>query len=437
MSHAGRSSPRPGVGDGRPPASAPASAPTVVRPISGGPRPALWLLLVLLTACGSEPDSTAAVETLQPAPLVLDLYADGTLKSAKATPLLVPGQQWSRRQLVWMKPDGSRVEAGEVIARFGAAEGELELGKALLDLQRNALARLGKESELEAMQGRVDVDLAQVATELAIATRYADADLAMFARNEILDAIQDQRFLGTKQGVLEWKRDQASERGGAEIAVLESQKASFALNAERRRKDLDALELVAPNAGVLVLSADWSNEKPKVGSALWAGNEFATLPDPAALEVELVLPQLEAQGLAVGQTVELHPAGKPGQALRSRLSWVASAPQQRGGRGNPVKYIAMKATVPAELAKANGWVPGQAFRGRILLHEAEAALSVPNVAVVAEGERRFVDVESADGVVRREVKLGVRGPSRSEVLDGLAAGERIRLVPAAASEARS
>ena len=40
-----------------------------------------------------------------------------------------------------------------------------------------------------------------------------------------------------------------------------------------------------------------------------------------AVRVELVLPQLEAQGLAVGQAVELHPAGKPGQTLRSRLSW--------------------------------------------------------------------------------------------------------------------
>jgi HlyD family secretion protein len=370
-------------------------------------------------------------------PLELALEAEGTLKSATATPLQVPGEQWSRRQLLWMKPDGSRVEAGEVVARFGAAEGELELEKALLDLQRNALARLGKASELDAMQGRVDVDLAQVATELAIATRYADADLAMFARNQILDAIQDRRFLASKQGVLAWQREKASERGGAEIAVLDSQKASFALNAERRRKDLDALELVAPHAGVLVLSADWSNEKPRVGASLWAGNEFASLPDPAALEVELVLPQLEAQGLAPGQTVEVHPAGKPEQALRSTLSWVASAPQQRGGRGNPVKFIAMKASVPAEVAQRHGWVPGQAFRGRILLHEAEAALSVPNVAVVAEGEKRFVDVESAAGVVRREVKLGVRGPARSEVLDGLAAGERIRLVPATASAVRS
>lgn len=387
------------------------------------------LLALGLAACSPAPDSSTPVEVVTPGPLRLVVEAEGELKSAKSTPLLVPGEAWSRRQLIWMKPDGSRVRAGEVVARFAADQGELELAKALLDLQRNALAKASKSLELESMQGRVDVDLAQVATELAIATRYADADLEMFARNEILDAIQDRRFLDTKQEVLEWKRDQASERGRAELAVLDSQRASFDLNADRRRRDLDALELVAPNDGVLVLTADWSREKPKLGASLWAGNEFATLPDPSALEVELVLPQLEAQGLEAGQTVELHPAGRPDQGLRSTLSWVASAPQQRGGRGNPVRYITMKATVPAELAVRHGWVPGQAFSGRILLREAEEALSVPNVALLAEGATRYVEVLSGSSVERREVKLGARGPGRSEVLEGLAPGDRVLLSP--------
>jgi len=393
--------------------------------------------LACCAGCSPAPDSSLAVETVQAGALELAIFADGTLKSAKSTPLLVPGPQWNRRQLVWMKPDGSRVEAGEVIARFTADQGVLELDKALLDLQRNALARVAKGAELEATQGRVGVDLAQVDTELAIATRYADADLAMFARNQILDAIQDQRFLDEKRGVLEWKRDQASERGGAEIAVLDSQKASFQLNADRRRGDLEALELVAPNAGVMVLTPDWSNEKPKLGAALWAGNEFATLPDPSTLEVELVLPHLEAQGLTAGQAVELFPAGRPDLAVRSELSWVASAPQQRGGRGNPVRYIAMKAALPADIAHERGWVPGQAFRGRIFLREAAQAISVPNLAVIADGEERFVDVINGSTVERRAVVLGVRGPARSEVVEGLSPGERVLLTPQARAESRS
>lgn len=393
-------------------------------------RGAALLLSVLLAGCGSEEHAAPALETLALAPLELVVEAEGQLRSVKATPLLVPGTQWARRQVAWMQADGSRVDAGELVARFSAAEGELELAKALLDLQRNALARGAKQDELGALQGRVGVDLAQVGSELAIAQRYAGAELTMLARNEILDAIQDERFLGVKQDVLEWKRGQSSQRGAAELAVLDSQRATYDLSANRRRDDLAALELRAPNAGVLVLTADWTGEKPKVGSGLWAGNEFASLPDPATLEVELVLPQLEAQGVALGAEVELHPAGRPQQAVASTLSWVAGQAAVRN-RNSPVKFLKMKAAVPAEAARAHGWVPGQSFRARIFVQRKAEGLSVPNVALVSDAGRSYVQVRAGDGFERREVSLGARGPGRSEVLDGLAAGEQVLLTPGA------
>lgn len=385
-------------------------------------------LAALLAGCSEAALDEAPVEHLRLAPLELTVEASGQLKSSKATPLMVPGTQFATRQLTWMKADGSRVEKDEVVARFSAQQGELELSKALLDLQRNALSRSAKQDELGTLQGRVDVDLAQVGSELTIARRYADADLEMFARNEILDAIQDQRFLGEKRGVLEWKRGQGGSRGDTELAVLDSQKATFELNRDRRRGDLDALELKAPNAGVLVLSANWSGEKAKLGGTLWAGQEFATLPDPAALEVELALPQLEAQGAVAGAEVELYPAGRPQQAVRTKLSWVAGAAAVRN-RQSPVKFVLMKAPVPSDAAKQHGWVPGQAFRARIYVQRLAEGLSVPNVAVVSGDGKTWVDVRSGNGVEKREVKLGARGPARSEVLSGLQAGDAVVLTP--------
>ncbi|MCI1711212.1 MAG: hypothetical protein LKM32_00865 [Chiayiivirga sp.] len=394
---------------------------------------AMAMAIITLTACSDASIDEVPVETLELAPLELVLEADGQLKSQKAMPLLVPGAQWAQRQVLWMKADGSRVAKDEVVARFSARQGELDLAKALLDLQRNTLARVAKQEELGTLEGRVDVDLAQVGSELAIAQRYADADLDMFARNEILDAIQDEQFLGEKRGVLEWKRDQTGVRGSAELAVLDSQRATYDLNANRRREDLDALELRAPNEGVLVLSADWSGEKPKVGAGVWAGNEFASLPDTSTLEVELALPQLEAQGAVAGAEVELYPLGRPEQTVRSSLSWVAAAASVRN-RQNPVKYLLMKAAVPPEVALRHAWVPGQAFRARIFVQRKEQGLSVPNVAVVSDAGKTFVQLREGGSNVRREVSLGARGPARSEVLDGLAPGDVVRLTPRPAED---
>jgi HlyD family secretion protein len=384
---------------------------------------------LLIAGCADSPEQYP-VERIDRSALELVVEADGQLRPVKATPLIVPGAMWAQRQLVWMKPDGSRVETGEVVARFSAAQNQLELSKALLDLQRNQLARLGKEDELDATQGRVGVDLAQVGTQFAIAQRYAEADLSMFARNEILDAIQDQRFLGARRDVLEWRRDQAADRGGAELAVLDAQKSTFRLNAETSQADLEALELRAPNRGVLVLTPDWSGEKPKLGGSVMAGREYASLPDPGELEVELVLPQLETSGIGVDTPVELYPAGRPELQFETRLTWVANAAQPRV-RGSPVRYLTMKAAVPAAIAEQHGWVPGQAFRGRIVLHRSNDTLSVPNVALISEGEQHHVMVRNGSGWERRAVQLGGRGAARAEVLDGLAPGDAVLLTPLA------
>src|SRR5690606_38657867 len=322
-------------------------------------------------------------EIVAPAPLTLAVRGAGELVPAKATPLRVPGSNWDSRTLEWMLPEGSFVEKGEVIARFSSVEGEQDLAQALVDRQRNRLAREAKESELRAGQGRVAVDLSQVGVQLRIAERYASADLSTLARNEVLDAVQDAEFLHEKRDTLEWKRDRADERGGTELAVLDAQRATYSINADNRKADLDALELRAPNDGVVMLAANWSGAKPIVGTSMRAGTEYGSLPDPSAMEVEIALPQIEAQGVQVGDAVVLHPVGRPQQAIHGKLSWVASAATVRSNQ-SPVKYLSMKAPVPAEAVRRFGLVPGQQVEARVLMFQSPQAISVANVALRSE-----------------------------------------------------
>lgn len=391
-------------------------------------RPAMLAIAVAaaLGACGDSTPTLRPSERITAAPVEFWVQAQGELKAAKATPLKVPGQNFARRQLVWMAPDGSAVKEGDVVARFSAAQAQLELDKALLDLQRNALARAGKESELGIGLDRVDVELAQAQSSLVIAQRYARADFEALARNTVLDAVQDEQFLGEKTGVLRWRQGQSAQRGAAELDVLGVQRNSIDANADNRRNDLAALELRAAHDGVFMLVAGWSGNRPQVGEQMWAGGDFANLPDVDSLEVELSLPQQEAQGLAIDQRVLLHPLGRPDQQVEGKLTWVASAPRQLS-RQSPAKYVSAKASVPAEGAVRHGWVPGQAFSGRVILLSGEPALTVANVAVSDEGGEPHVMVLEDGEPVRRVVSLGVRGPARTQVLSGLAEGDRVLL----------
>lgn len=391
-------------------------------------RLALLPVLLVLTACSGASHDELPVEVVRSAPLDLRVEAEGRLKSSKAQPLNVPGRNFAQQQLVWMVPDGSPVKSGDVVAKFSPAKGELDLAKALLDLERNTLARAAKQDELGASAGRLDVDLADVGTNLAIAQRYADADSIAYSRNQILDAIQDKDFLDEKRGKLEWQRGQSASRGAAELGVLDSQRATFDIAAKNRREDMNSLELRAPNDGVLVLAPDWTGEKPKLGSTLWAGEEFASLPDTSSLELELALPQIEAQGVRAGIAVDIHPLGAPHATVRSELTWVATAAQVRS-RQNPVKYQLMKASVPHDAAVAGRWVPGQAFRAVLHLRGAGAGISIPNVALRTRSGESFVFVRDGAAFAKRVVELGARGQARSEVVKGLSDGDAVVLTP--------
>jgi len=384
-------------------------------------------LAAILGACSLAPTAVPVLEVLQPGPLELWVEAQGELKAVTSTKLVVPGQNWTQRQLIWVAPDGSPVKAGEIVARFGAERTKLELDKALLNLERNALSQAAKRAELALGDGRLEVDMAQVQSQLAIAARYAQADFEAIARNVVLDAITDERFLGKKREVLEWRKGQSAERGDAELQVLAAQRDTVAIGVSTRKADLGALELRAPHDGVFVLTANWAGEKPQVGAQMFAGNDLATLPDSRALEVELTLPQIEAQVLAVGQAVRLHPMGRPDEAFEAPIRWLASAPRAVS-RDSPVRYLAFKVSVPAEVGAARGWVPGQMFQARVLLKTADEALSVPNLAVQNENGQALVRVWADGEAQRRPVVLGIRGPARSEVLEGLTAGEAVVLV---------
>ena len=61
-----------------------------------------------------------------------------------------------------------------------------------------------------------------------------------------------------------------------------------------------------------------------------------------------------------------------------------------------------------------------------VLAERAQAVTVPDEAVFAEGDRNFVFVVQPDStVVRRAIKLGARQPGRVEVSEGLKGGEKV------------
>jgi hypothetical protein len=218
-------------------------------------------------------------------------------------------------------------------------------------------------------------------------------------------------------------------RGAADRAVVQSQKASVALNADQKRKNLASLDLVAPHDGVFRLLVRWDGTKPLAGANLWTGQEFGSLPNLRKLIAQFSVAEGQAFGLKVGLPVRVRLAGT-GVELDLQVTRVSVGATTKT-RDSPVKYMDFDAEIDYDLAVKHELRPGQALRGTVRLVDLPAALTIPNVALVQEGKEFAVMIAEGGRLTKKLVELGVRGPSRSEIKSGVEQGAHVALLPLA------
>jgi membrane fusion protein (multidrug efflux system) len=152
------------------------------------------------------------------------------------------------------------------------------------------------------------------------------------------------------------------------------------------------------------------------GAVVAAGAEIATISDLSSIKLDFTVPETLLSVMRPGLTIEARSAAYPDQPFRGQIATV-----------DPVIDPNTRAvTVRARLPN-----PGLRLKpGMMLTVNIETAprlaLAVPELAVVGEGDGRFVYAVGADGVARRvPVKTGLRQDGRIEIVGGLNPGQRI------------
>lgn len=389
-------------------------------------------LALLLAGCGGLGAPAVPTERVEPAPWRETVAVDGEVRALKTTALPVPGGNFDPRTLAWVAPEGSVVRAGDLLARFEAERSRLQLDQARIELLRSELRRREIERQTTIGRATIDAEIAGVDADLALSRRYADADITVLARNELLDALADVGFLERKRDVLDWRDDNASRREEAELAVVDARRATAAGQAERGERAIADLEIRAPHDGVFMLESRWDGSRPAVGARLFGGGAFATLPDLGALAARFRVPQALIHGIEPGLPVEIRAAGT-GQRFEGRVASVGRTATARS-RESPVRFVDVDVEIAPEVAAGLGLTPGQALEAQIVLVDEPAAITVPNLALSGDGERGRVRVESGGGARAIEVRVGRRGAARSEILEGLEPGQRVLLATPAGEQ---
>lgn len=177
--------------------------------------------------------------------------------------------------------------------------------------------------------------------------------------------------------------------------------------------------LTAPADGV-VLSIATISEHP-----VQAGAPLVTLGDPAELEIVADLLSSDAVRIAPGTRAIVERWGGP-DPLEAVLTRIEPAAETRvSALGIEEQRVDVIFDIVTPVEDRHGLGHGFSVFLRVVEWEDESVLQVPLGALFRRGEGWAVFVV-ADGVVEeRAVTLGQRGARMTQVLEGLAAGERI------------
>jgi membrane fusion protein (multidrug efflux system) len=158
-----------------------------------------------------------------------------------------------------------------------------------------------------------------------------------------------------------------------------------------------------------------------VGDYVKDGADLVKLEDLSSMSVDFRLPERYLARVRVGQVVEVGIDAFPGRTFAGRIDAIDVEVEADG------RALLVRARVdnPGALLK-----PGMFARARVTFGVRDAALVVPEEALVPQGQRQFVFkvVDGADGQKvsqRVEARVGLRLPGKVEILEGLAAGDTV------------
>ena len=383
-----------------------------------------WLLLAFaLVACGKGSTEVATIK-VEASNFTRRVTAEGTLKAVKATPVTAPHNATAPMKVAWISPDGSLLRKGDVIVRFDATDFEnlLLTGREDRTTASNKMTKSSVEYSATKTNLRRDARLAQ--SELESATKFKFDDAEVFSRYARIEAEVDtdlashkkqhaEQVLGIRDGLSKVERD---------LISIEDRKAGLKIT--QAEQGLQALQVIAPHDGILVLSRGWRGDLPRVGDTVWRGQPIGEIPELQSMNAEVFVLEADAAGLAVDQKVTITIESHPGEVFHGKVERVDKVARPRIPR-QPVQYFGV--TVKLDRTDARMMKPGTRVRALLEVENQARAFAIPRQALFEKEGKKLVYRKKDDRFEAVPVTIGSSSAGRVVVTKGLVSGDEIAL----------
>ena len=348
-------------------------------------------------------EATGIIKAQVGAIVKIGARATGTIKEMNVK----VGDEVKKGQLIAV------IDDRELRAQLDEAEAKLARTRAELDQVEAVYPRRIAEAEAEAR-------LSQAKTDYAAANFKRQNELfdkRLIAR-DVLDAAQRDALVGQNE-VLARQASLVRVRTEFDKERLKAQKSLEEAQAviDSVKTKISYTRIVSPIDGVVALVTSQAGETVVAG--LQVANLITVL-DPARLEMWIYVDETDVGQVRPGLPVEFRVDAYPGVQFKGRVDQIYPQPEIRD---NIVYYQALVRLDPAEAA----WLrPEMTTQCQIVVQEKKGVLVIPNAALKWIGDRQVVFAVLPEGGVR-EVRpgLGLEGLNETEVLEGLAAGEKV------------
>ena len=146
--------------------------------------------------------------------------------------------------------------------------------------------------------------------------------------------------------------------------------------------------------------------------------------DPADWNITADLTSGQLGLLEEGQTADVTMSSRPGEVFEAILAQLPY-PYGTGGGATKVEDQDERVHISLNEPGATELEVGDLVKVTVLIERSAEALYLPPAAIRTFEGRKFVMVKAGDRLQKVDVKLGVEGEDRIEILDGLEEGQII------------
>ncbi|MGN6185463.1 MAG: efflux RND transporter periplasmic adaptor subunit [Thermoanaerobaculia bacterium] len=384
----------------------------------------IFLLLTLILAACSNEQSDIATFKVEPITFSRRVSAEGTLKATKATPVSAPVNSDRPLKVSWIVPDGTLLKKGDVIVRFDATEFEnlLLTGREDRATATNKMSKSTAQSTSTRRNLGRDATLAQ--SELEAAKKFKFDDAEVFSRYARIEAEVDTDLASHRKKHAEDVLDIRDKLANVDRDLIGIEDRKAGLKIKQAEDGLQALQVVAPHDGILVLARNWRGDMPRVGDSMWRGQPIGEIPELQSMKAEVFVLEADAAGLAADQKATVMLEADASHQFAGKVKTVDKIARPRIPR-QPVQYFG--ATIDLEKSDPKLMKPGARVRAVLEVENQSNAFAIPRQALFEKEGKKLVYRKKTSGFEPVEVTIGSSSAGRVVVTKGIAKGDELAL----------